>query len=697
MEMECNTGFIDMLENRRRDCDFLWATRPMDPSLPHMLPPDSVYDRERIMQAVLQDKQVKAVIDTIAKTTAVGVKEVENNARAMINEMASKADLATVRWIGIFITKAMKRMFSKIYINEIMLSNLKKETQISQAQYIYVPSHRSYLDFILLSYILFSYDMALPNIAAGMDFYNMKIVGELLRKTGAFYIRRSFSNDLLYKQIFRSYINTIVSHSDRAIEFFIEGTRSRSQKSTTPKYGLLSIIIDSLLQGDVPDIYFVPMSINYERPPEELLFVYEMLGVPKPKESTTGLFRSLSILQKPFSHGRIFFNIGEPISTSRFVDKAYRQKKLVQPSFKIPSSVVENIAYLILESHKKNTVLMPINIIALLINEKIQTKPKEPYTLDLLIRDYQWFKNFLTKSLKALMYGTETIDNNMIKQEILESLKPHDELIVLDSSNTLKINQRHKRMKQINYSNIKGYTLSEQTLQIAVSAINIAIYSNPTLAFLAEVVFITATIGENGIQTEVALERYELLRRLLSTEFAMRPIEDKALIKIEWEKSLNVLISQNCLHIVNDLIFIGNNTKLFSILHNIILPFIDVTYVICILLSEWTERTSVELTDRTILVETQKEVEKLIFETKDRCQHPYCLSLDLYNTTWSSLLSQGIIVYQKHINRYRTDKAKLTSLIGALLELPLRHPTEIYVDAFPLFISASTMDIQAKL
>ncbi|EGI59743.1 Dihydroxyacetone phosphate acyltransferase [Acromyrmex echinatior] len=641
--MERNTKFVDLLENRRRDCDFLWATRPMDPALPHMLPPDSIYDRERIMQAVLQDNQVKIAINTIAKTTGVGVKDVENNARAMINEMASKADLATVRWIAIFVTKALKRMFSQIYINEIILSNLKKETRISQAQYIYVPSHRSYLDFILLSYILFSYDMALPNIAAGMDFYNMKIVGELLRKTGAFYIRRSFSNDLLYKQIFRSYVNTIVSHSDRAIEFFIEGTRSRSQKSTIPKYGLLSIIIESLLQGDVPDIHFVPMSINYERPPEELLFVYEMLGVPKPKE------------------------------------------------------IVENIAYLIIESHKKNTILMPINIIALLLNEKVQTKPKEPYTLDLLIQDYQWFKSFVTKSLKALMYGTETTDNDTIKQEILESLKPHDELIVFDSSNMLKIKQRHKRMKQLNYSNIKGYPLSEQTLQIAVPAINIAIYSNPIFAFLAEIVFITATIGENGIETEIALERYELLRRLFSTEFAMRPIEDKALIKIEWEKSLNVLISQNCLHIVNNLIFIGNNTKLFSILHNIILPFIDVTYVICILLSEWTERTSVELTDRTILVETQKEVERLIFETKDRCQHPYCLSLDLYNTVWSSLLSQDIIAYQKHTNTYRTDKAKLTYLIGALLELPLRHPTEIYVDAFPLIISTSSMDVQAKL
>lgn len=150
------------------------------------------------------------------------------------------------------------------------------------------------------------------------------------------------------------------------------------------------------------------MSINYERPPEELLFVYEMLGIPKPKESTTGLFRSLSILQKSFSHGRIFFNIGEPISASRFVDRAYRQRKVLQPSFKIPPSVVENIAYLIIDSHKKNTILMPINIIALLLNERIQTKPKEPYSLDSLINDYQWFKSFVTVSLNALMYETET-------------------------------------------------------------------------------------------------------------------------------------------------------------------------------------------------------------------------------------------------------------------------------------------------
>lgn len=72
---------------------------------------------------------------------------------------------------------------------------------------------------------------------------------------------------------------------------------------------------------------------------------------------------------------------------------------------------------------------------------------------------------------------------------------------MFDSTNTVKIKQRHKATKQINYSNIKGYPLSERTLQIAVPAINITIYVNPTLAFLAETAIITATIGENGTQT----------------------------------------------------------------------------------------------------------------------------------------------------------------------------------------------------
>lgn len=91
-------------------------------------------------------------------------------------------------------------------------------------------------------------------------------------------------------------------------------------------------------------------------------------------------------------------------------------------------------------------------------------------------------------------------NKDKIKQEILKSLKPHDELIVFDSFDTLKLKQRHKGLKLTNHSKIKGHLLSERTMEIAVPAINIAIYINPTLVFLTEIAFITAAIGESGIQ-----------------------------------------------------------------------------------------------------------------------------------------------------------------------------------------------------
>ncbi|XP_014470903.1 PREDICTED: dihydroxyacetone phosphate acyltransferase isoform X2 [Dinoponera quadriceps] len=645
--MERSTVFVDMLVERRKDCDISWATRPMDPLLPHKLPPESKYSREETIERILSDARVRCTIEKLAATNGIGTKDIEKNARAILNEMASKEDLATVRWLGIFITKAMKRMFAKIYVNERRLFGLKREMQMSQVQYIYVPSHRSYLDFILLSYVLFSYDMALPNIAAGVDFYKMKIVGELMRKTGAFYMRRSFSDDLLYKEIFRSYVSSIVSHSGRAIEFFIEGTRSRSQKSITPKYGLLSMILESLLQSDVPDIQFIPISVSYERPPEELLFVYELLGIPKPKETTAGLLRSLSILQKPFSHGRIFFNICEPISARRYVDVSLRRARVLSPYVKLPTSISETMAYLIIDEHKKNTVLMPINIVALLLNERIQTRPTEPlYTLHSLARDYRWFKNFIAKALAVPVHpeiGTDGNEEN-VEQEILESLRPHDELIAFDSSNTLRLKQRHRASKQpTSASKVKGHFLSERTMLVAVPAINIAIYVNPVFAFLAKATLITVTIGERGTPTGKALERYRLLRTLLSTEFAFRPIADRDLVEAEWRESLDMLLSENCLRRAqDDSIFPGENEKLFSILHNIALPFVDVMCAMCAVL-ERGEVVSSGLTNRAILVEMQKEVEKLMLAGDPCCQHPYCLSLDLYSTTLSTLLSQGVV------------------------------------------------------
>lgn len=112
-------------------------------------------------------------------------------------------------------------------------------------------------------------------------------MGTVLRNTGAFFMRRSYNDDRLYWDTFREYVHQVVVKGELGIEFFIEGTRSRSGKSLYPKLGLFSMILKAFFNGEVPDILFVPINISYERVMEEKLFAFELLGVPKPKESTS--------------------------------------------------------------------------------------------------------------------------------------------------------------------------------------------------------------------------------------------------------------------------------------------------------------------------------------------------------------------------------------------------------------------------
>ena len=134
---------------------------------------------------------------------------------------------------------------------------------------------------------------------------SMRGVSPFLRRSGAFFLRRTFGSDKLYKAVFSEYVKAVLCSGDYPMEFFVEGTRSRSGKSLHPRLGmccqfslaclplalkmlgLLSMVIEPYLNGCLPDIMMVPISISYERTLEEILFARELLGVPKPKESTT--------------------------------------------------------------------------------------------------------------------------------------------------------------------------------------------------------------------------------------------------------------------------------------------------------------------------------------------------------------------------------------------------------------------------
>jgi 1-acyl-sn-glycerol-3-phosphate acyltransferase len=141
-----------------------------------------------------------------------------------------------------------------------------------------VPTHRSYIDFIILSYIFFGYGIKCPHIAAAEDFLNMAIIHILLRKSGAFFIRRDQQeNRVLYKAIMTEYVTKLLMDKSH-LEFFVEGTRSRVGKMLEPKYGILTMVVDAVQAHKIPNAYIVPITINYERVLEGATFPLELLG-----------------------------------------------------------------------------------------------------------------------------------------------------------------------------------------------------------------------------------------------------------------------------------------------------------------------------------------------------------------------------------------------------------------------------------
>ena len=206
--------------------------------------------------------------------------------------------------------KIFEQIFSTVCVNEEGIQKL--QGAIQEHPVVLLPSCQSYIDILMLSFLLYNYDFPVPVIAAGMDFLGMKMVGELLGMSGAFFMRCTFSSDRLCWTVFSEYVRTVLPNGYAPVEFFLQGTRSRSAKTLTPKFGLLNIVMEPFFKREVFDTYLVPISISYDKILEETLYAYELLGALKPKESTTGLLKARKIPSGNFDNIHMYF--GNPLS-----------------------------------------------------------------------------------------------------------------------------------------------------------------------------------------------------------------------------------------------------------------------------------------------------------------------------------------------------------------------------------------------
>jgi glycerol-3-phosphate O-acyltransferase len=196
-----------------------------------------------------------------------------------------------------------------------------------RAPLVFIPSHKSNCDHMALYSLLFSSGFPPPHTAAGinMSFFPMS---RILPGTGAYFLRRSFQDDPIYKESLRGFINTLVQRRFHQ-EFFIEGGRSRSGKLLPPRYGILNNIVDGARRHDIGEVLFVPTSISYDQILELSEYVRQNLGDEKEAESFVFLLRQIRAARAR-KLGRIHIRFAEPISLREYLDRSGDDRLLTE-------------------------------------------------------------------------------------------------------------------------------------------------------------------------------------------------------------------------------------------------------------------------------------------------------------------------------------------------------------------------------
>jgi glycerol-3-phosphate O-acyltransferase len=267
---------------------------------PQLLP------KRQVRQRTLQDEEVRAVIRTLAASRGQPESQLWRQAERYFDEMGANFHGMYFSFLEFVFNRIWPRLFQGFEYAGLdrVLACMK------QHPVVLVPCHRSHFDYVILSYIFHLNYMSPPHIAAGINL-SFWPLGPLFRGAGAYFIRRSFDDNELYKAVFRSYLKFLIGEGYTQ-EFFIEGGRSRTGKILTPKLGMLAAIVDAFAQGVRRDLFLVPVSIHYGRVVEEEEYERELGGGEKEPESLAGLVRARRVLSR--RHGTVYITFAEPIS-----------------------------------------------------------------------------------------------------------------------------------------------------------------------------------------------------------------------------------------------------------------------------------------------------------------------------------------------------------------------------------------------
>jgi len=269
--------------------------------------------RQDLFNKLLQSKAIEKAVEDEARSKKISHEKAQQNAIEMMEEVAADFSYEAIRVTD----RVMGWLWSRLY-QGINVHGGERVRQLAQDghEIVYVPCHRSHMDYLLLSYVLYHQGLVPPHIAAGINL-NFWPAGPIFRRLGAFFIRRTFKGNKLYSTVFREYLGELFSRG-YSVEYFVEGGRSRTGRLLDPKTGTLTMTLQALLRGGNRPITFVPIYIGYEHVMEVGTYAKELRGAAKEKEGFVQMVRGLRKLR---NLGQGYVNFGEPLPLVNYLNK----------------------------------------------------------------------------------------------------------------------------------------------------------------------------------------------------------------------------------------------------------------------------------------------------------------------------------------------------------------------------------------
>jgi glycerol-3-phosphate O-acyltransferase len=322
-----------------------------------------VYDRRLLNKSVIATPQVKAAITREATKKKLSKQEVRAEALKYAKEITSNYSYTVVRLMETVLGWVWNKIYDGVEVTNIdRLRDLARDYEL-----VYMPCHRSHMDYLLVSYVLYHQGLVPPHIAAGINL-NFWPVGSILRRGGAFFIRRTFKGNKLYSAVFNSYLNTLFQRG-YSVEFFPEGGRSRTGRLLAPKTGMLSMTLENLMQGAKKPLLLVPVYLGYDKIMEGNSYLGELKGQAKQSESIGQLLGVRKTLKQSF--GQVYVNFGDPVDVGKWLDSSYPDWQQTQGKYterpKWFNNAVKHLAEQMMIGINKATAVSPITLVSMVM------------------------------------------------------------------------------------------------------------------------------------------------------------------------------------------------------------------------------------------------------------------------------------------------------------------------------------------